>query len=271
MSAIDCHAHIYPPEFAIPPGPGHKPDPYERKTREDYLAVLGAHGLTHGVLVQPSGYQTDNGAILDAMAWAAGKIKGIAMVPYGITDAELGDLSARGIIGDRFNLVDLDRNELRAPAAIRMLERLREIDWFAEIHVFGPDLPEVAAILERHAGRLIFCHMGRPDVARGPNEPGFQRFLEFGRSGKAIAKLTGAIRISKQAFPFYDVDPYVEAVIDAFTLERCVWGSDWPFVILKNAITYEQVVAWFERVVPNAGDRRKLLWETPARLFGFSG
>jgi predicted TIM-barrel fold metal-dependent hydrolase len=271
MPAVDTHAHIYPPAFPLPQGPGHKPEPDERKTREDYLAILGSHGMTHGVLVQPSGYQTDNSAILDAMAWAEGAIKGIAMVPYAISDGELADLGARGIIGDRFNLVDLDRNELRAPAAQRMLERLREIGWFAEIHVFARDLPDLAPILERHAGRLIFCHMGRPDVERGIDDPGFQRFLEFGRSGNAIAKLTGAIRISREkTFPFKDVDPFVEATLEAYTLERVIWGSDWPFVILKGAITYDQVVEWFERVVPSQTDRAKILWDTPARLFGFS-
>jgi predicted TIM-barrel fold metal-dependent hydrolase len=271
MSAVDTHAHIYPQNFAIPPGPGHKPEPYERKTREDYLQILSAHGMTHGVLVQPSGYQTDNGAIVDAMAWRKGTIKGIAMVPYGITDNELAELTARGIVGDRFNLVDLDAKELLLPEAQRMLDRLREIGWYAEIHVFAKDLPGIAPILEKHAGQLIFCHMGRPDPELGARDPGFQRYLEFGRSGKAIAKLTGAIRISKtKKFPFEDVDPFVEATLEAFTLDRVIWGSDWPFVILKQAITYDRVVEWFHRVVPSEADRKKILWETPAQLFGFT-
>lgn len=271
MPAIDTHAHIYPPAFPIPPGPGHKPEPAERKTREDYLEVLHAHDMTRGILVQPSGYQTDNGPILDAMAWAKGAIKGIAMVPYDITDSQLADLSARGMIGDRFNLVDLDSRELHDPRAQRMLERLRDIGWYAEIHIFSRDLPDVAPILEKHAGRLIFCHMGRPDVERGIKDPGFQRYLEFGRSGKAVAKLTGAIRISKdKKFPFADVDPFVQATLEAYTLDRVIWGSDWPFILLKGAITYDQVVEWFQRVVPRAEDRQKILWDTPARLFEFA-
>lgn len=271
MPAVDTHAHIYPPHFPIPPGPGHKPEPYERKTREDYFEVLGAHAITHGVLVQPSGYQTDNGAIVDAMAWRPNNIKGIAMVPYNITDSQLEDFGRRGIIGNRFNLVDLDPKELHDPAAQRMLDRLREMGWYAEIHVFSSNLPDIARVLEQHAGQLIFCHMGRPDVERGVRDPGFQRYLEFGRSGKAIAKLTGAIRISRdKKFPFTDVDPFVQATLEAYTLDRIIWGSDWPFVILKGAITYDQVVAWFERVVPSARDRAKILWDTPSRLFGFS-
>lgn len=271
MPAVDTHAHIFPPHFPIPSGLGNKPEPQERKTREDYLDVLHAHGMTHGVLVQPSGYQRDNSAIVDAMAWQKGKIKGIAVLPYDVSDSQLADFAARGIIGDRFNLVDYDPGELRDPGAQRMLDRLREADWYAEIHVFSRDLPDVAPILEAHAGRLIFCHMGRPDVERGVRDPGFQRYLEFGRSGKAVAKLTGAIRISKdKKFPFTDVDPFVEATLEAYTLDRVVWGSDWPFIILKGAITYDEVVAWFERVVPSAHDRARILWDTPARLFGFS-
>jgi predicted TIM-barrel fold metal-dependent hydrolase len=270
MQAVDCHAHIFPPQFPLPEGAGHKPQPYERKTREEYMQTLREHGVTHGVLVQPSGYQRDNSAMLDAMAFAGGAVKGIAMIDYGTSDEQMAELERRGVVGHRFNLVDLDRDELRHPDAVRLLERLRDRGWYAEIHARSPWLTELAPTLERHGGTLIFCHMGRPSVELGVDEPGFRRFLEFGRSGQAIAKLTGAIRLSREPFPFADVDPFVAAVLDAFTAERCIWGSDWPFILLQQRIDYAQTLAWLERVVPNADDRRRILWDNPARLFGFS-
>lgn len=267
--AVDTHAHVFPPLFPLPDGPGHKPATYERVSREDYLAMLSAHGVTHGVLVQPSGYGRDNAAMLDAMAFASPRVKGIAMVAYDASDAELDELERRGVVGHRFNLYDLDPNELREAAAIRLLERLRERGWFAEIHIDAPRLPQIAPILEKHAGKLLFCHMGRPDVERGVDEPGFARFLEFGRSGQAVAKLTGAIRFSKRPFPFDDVDPYVEAIFGAYGIRGCVWGSDWPFILLQQRITYDRTIAWLERAVPDSADRNTILWHNPQRLFGF--
>jgi predicted TIM-barrel fold metal-dependent hydrolase len=268
--AVDTHAHIFPPAFPVPDGPGLKPAPYEQVTREDYLAILRDHGVTQGVLVQPSGYGRDNSAMLDAMAHAGPLLRGIAMVAYDATDAHLDELERRGVVGHRFNLYDLDPNELREPAAIRLLERLRERGWYAEIHLDAPRLPAIAPILEKHAGKLLFCHMGRPAIERGVAEPGFARFLEFGRTGQAVVKLTGAIRFSKRAFPFEDVDPYLAAIFDAYGTSGCIWGSDWPFIALQQRITYDQAVAWFERAVSDDRDRRTILWENPQRLFGFS-
>jgi predicted TIM-barrel fold metal-dependent hydrolase len=267
---IDAHAHIFPLEFPIPEGPGNKPEPYERTNIVDFREVLRAQGVSHGLLVQPSGYLFDNTALLDGIARSGGTVRGIGVVPYSISDSELADLQARGMVGHRFNAVDLSPGEFEKPEAVRFLDRLREIGWIAEIHVFASDLPTIAPALERSRARLMFDHLGRPDVRRGVYEPGFARFLEFGRSGQGFAKLTCAIRVSQEAFPFFDVDPYVAAILEAYTPQRCVWGSDWPFVLLKRGITYAQVQAWFERVVPDEKARRAIQWETPATAFGFA-
>lgn len=269
QSAVDTHAHVFPPDFPIPEGSGNKPASYEMKTREEYLATLREHGMTHGMLVQPSTYQTDNAAMLDAIAHAGGAVKGTAVLEVAISEAALDDLARRNIIGARFNIIDLNPDEFAKPETAGMLERLRERDWWTEIHAFAPSFVSLAPILERCAGRLMFDHMGRPRIEHGLNEPGFRRFLELGRSGRHCAKLSGAIRISKQAFPFTDVDPYVHAVIDAFGIENCVWGSDWPFITLEQRITYPQTLEWLERIFPRAEDRRRILWENPVRLFGY--
>jgi len=61
----------------------------------------------------------------------------------------------------------------------------------------------------------------------------------------------------------------VRAAIDAFTLDRCVWGSDWPFLRLPARTDYGPVLAMLTRWIPDAADRQRVLWDTPARLFGF--
>ena len=54
--------------------------PDERGTREAFCAVLDEHGVSNGVLVQLSGYGTDNSANLDAMKSYPGRFKAIAVV-----------------------------------------------------------------------------------------------------------------------------------------------------------------------------------------------
>lgn len=63
--------------------------------------------------------------------------------------------------------------------------------------------------------------------------------------------------------------PLVLAWGEAFTLDACVWGSNWPFLRAPERIDYGTLLRLVERLFPDAADRRKLLWETPCRLFGF--
>jgi predicted TIM-barrel fold metal-dependent hydrolase len=47
-------------------------------------------------------------------------------------------------------------------------------------------------------------------------------------------------------------------------------GSDWPFLRAPERVDYGPLLRLVERLVPDFEDRRKLLWETPRALFGFS-
>ncbi|MEO6748618.1 MAG: amidohydrolase family protein, partial [Casimicrobiaceae bacterium] len=58
--------------------------------------------------------------------------------------------------------------------------------------------------------------------------------------------------------------------VEAFTLDMCMWASDWPYLRASGHIDYGVLLKLVERQFPDAADRRKLLWETPGRLFGFT-
>jgi predicted TIM-barrel fold metal-dependent hydrolase len=80
--------------------------------------------------------------------------------------------------------------------------------------------------------------------------------------------VTIAKAVDSHAHVFCATGKYAFA-IDAFTLERCVWGSDWPWVRMDERMDYGPVYACLQRWLPDENDRRKVLWESPARLFGF--
>jgi predicted TIM-barrel fold metal-dependent hydrolase len=66
---VDCQAHIIDPaRFPLTAPRGYKPRSDESGTREELAAILDAQGIRHAVLVQLSGYGTDNAPLLDAMA-----------------------------------------------------------------------------------------------------------------------------------------------------------------------------------------------------------
>ena len=95
--------------------------------------------------------------------------------------------------------------------------------------------------------------------------------LELGRSGRAIVKLSAPFRIADPADGYAAIAPHVEALFEAFDLERRLWGSDWPFLALSGGITYDASLAALGRWLPDAADREIVLVRNPARLFGFAG
>jgi predicted TIM-barrel fold metal-dependent hydrolase len=60
----------------------------------------------------------------------------------------------------------------------------------------------------------------------------------------------------------------VRALIDAFTLDRCLWASDWPYLRAPSRVDYGVLLALALELFPDAADRRTLMWDTPRALFG---
>lgn len=269
MAGIDSHAHVFAPGHPFAPGIPYTPHPSQHGTAAAFRAVLDAHGLTHGLLVAAQPYLYDNTCLLRAIAASAGRFKGIALVRPGVSERDLATLAAAGVIGIRFNLSTFGTREFVEPGAERLLAQVRELGWFLQVHCEHDELVAVMPILRRTGVRLMIDHFGRPDVTAGVDQPGYAALLELGQSGNNVVKLSGAFRSSRAGYPYTDVDPFIAAAIEAFTLERCVWGSDWPFVRTEERIDYGPLLACLPRWLPDEADRRTVLWDTPARLFGF--
>jgi predicted TIM-barrel fold metal-dependent hydrolase len=268
--AADCHAHVFcRSRFGYAPDAAYEPHSSQAGTVARFLAVLEAHGLSHGLLVGPEPHGTDNRCLLESLAAGNGRLKGIALVQPDVAERELTALADRGVVGIRFNLSTFGMSQFGHPATERLLARLQEMGWFLQIHCAKDELVEAAPIIRRAGVRVIVDHFGRPDVARGLTQPGFRTLLELGRSGDTVVKLSGPFRSSHEGWPYADIEPFIAAAIEAFTLERCVWGSDWPYVRVNERIDYGPELACLHRWLPDEADRRKVLWETPARLFGF--
>ena len=269
--AVDSHAHVFnPARFPLRDTGGHMPAANECGTPAQFLTVLDAHHMTHGLLVNPqAGYATDNSCMLDAIALSRGRLKGVALIGHDISDAELGALNAGGVVGARFNLLFAHATSIHGKAGETLLARIRELGWFAQIYSRDDGIVDALPVLRAAGIRVVVDHCGGFDPDKGLGQAGFQALLGLGRAGNAAVKLSGAFRLSRQPWPHPDLDPYIAALIDAFTPANCVWGSDWPFVRFPERVDYSPQLALLARWLPKASDRRTVLWDAPRRWFGF--
>ena len=267
---IDCHNHVLDPaRFAYADDVAYRPAGQEIATRSQHIDVMDAYGVRYALLVGPnSGYGTDNGCLLDAIAQAHGRFKGIAVVPNDVSRAELIRLKAAGIVGVAFNTT-VNGVAYYANAA-PLLRLLAELDLFVQVQVEHDQLLALAAPLQASGARILIDHCGRPTPSAGLAQPGFQALLALARTGRAAVKLSGFQKFSVEPAPYHDALPFVRALVDAFTLDACLWASDWPFLKAAQRLDYGPLLKLVERWFPDPADRRRLLWDTPRRLLGFA-
>jgi predicted TIM-barrel fold metal-dependent hydrolase len=268
---IDCHNHVFDPaRFPYAADTIYRPAGAEIGTPAQLVQTFDAYGVRHALIVGPnSGYQFDNRCLLDTLRRNAGRFKGIAVVRNDATRGELEELKAAGIVGCAMNPALYGVEPYRDIAGL--LRHLEALDLFAQVQVQDDQLPALMPAIERADVRILIDHCGRPNPRAGIDQPGFRALLDLGRSGRAFVKLSGHVKYSREAYPYADTRPYVDALLGAFTLDACVWGSDWPFLRAPERIDYGPLLKLVEVLLPDAADRRKLLWDTPRRLFGFGG
>ena len=266
---IDCHCHVFDPaRFPYLADTFYRPSGQEIGTAQQLAHVLDAHGVRHALLVGPnSGYELDNRCMLDAIARSPGRLKGIAVVANDIGRAGLETLRAAGVIGVAFNATHHGVGHYLGVAAL--LEELRALDLCVSLQVRDDQLVALAPLLERSGVRILIDHCGRPAPERGLGQPGFQALLGLARTGRAFVKLSGYSKFARDPHPHGDVRPFVDALLDAFTPDRCLWASDWPHLRAPERVDYGPLLTLLETLIPDAGARRKVLWETPRRMLGF--
>jgi predicted TIM-barrel fold metal-dependent hydrolase len=265
---VDGHCHVLDPaHFPYNPKAAYRPQGQEIGSADYFSHVMDAYGVRHALLVGPnSGYGDDNRCLLSAIANGNGRFKGIAVVANDTASERLRELKAQGIVGIAFNS-SLHGFEYYADIEPLLL-RLAALDMWAQFQVEGDHLILFRPMIERTGVRVLIDHAGRPSLSGGLQQPGFQTLLDLGRTGRAVVKLSGFAKFSQTGYPFADTDAYVDALVQAFGLEQCIWASDWPYLKAAYRLDYGPLLKWVERKFSPA-DRRKILWDVPLRLFRF--
>lgn len=266
MHRTDCHAHVFDLDVTLVGERRYTPASSARAAQ--YINQLDAHGFDRGVLVQPSFLGTDNSQLLVALREFGDRLRGIAVVDPDVSQETLDQLDAGGTVGIRLNLIGKDVPALRDAHWQRLFKRLIALDWHVEVHCHARGLDAVLPPLLDAGVRIVVDHMGRPDPALGIDDPGFRYLLSMGHTGTVWVKLSGSYRhgAEGQALATQAVTP----LVDAFSLRRLVWGSDWPHTMFEETMSFGETVHRLDAWLPDFADRQIVTAEVPAALYRWS-
>jgi 2-pyrone-4,6-dicarboxylate lactonase len=226
--ACDCHAHICGPTALYPYAEKRIYTPPDALIG-DYERLLDALGVARAVLVQPSFYATDNGAMLAALKAAKRPMRGVAVIAEEASERELEDLHRAGVRGARINIVDLKDGKGLLPLARieRLAGRVKRFGWHIEFLMHVDEFPDLDRTLGKLGVDVVFGHLGYVKADKGTAAPGFQALLRLLRSGRAMAK--------------------------------------WSIPMPNDGELADLLLNW----IPDAAIRKRVLVDNPSALYGF--
>ena len=265
--ACDAHMHVFGPQERYPrvPRPHYTlPD----GTLDHYLRLMPYLGIERFVIVQPSFYDTDNRCLLDMLALAGERARGIVMIEPDIADAELDRfhrIGVRGVRLDLFKRAQMPLAEIQAYIA-GMAARISRLGWHLQFYVPGYVVKKLIDFLATLKIDFVIDHMGYMLEEDGLTQADFGKLLALARGGHCWLKLSGPYRIAKGKG--YEAVEHVAKAIVNNAPERAIWGSDWPHIPNSQRDTGELLnlmTVW----APDEATRRRILADNPKRLFGF--
>lgn len=267
LGAVDAHCHVFGPGDKFPYAPERKYTPCDAP-KEKLFALRDFLGFTRNVIVQATCHGHDNAALVDALETSKEEARGIASVRPDISIAELERLDIAGVRGVRFNfvkrLVDFTPREVLTDIA----KKIAPMEWHVVVYFEAQDLDELAPFFTSLPTKVVIDHMGRPDVARGIDDPQFKKFMDFLDANPNIwTKVSGAERLSLQGAPYDDFVPFARMAVEHFP-DRVLWGTDWPHPNLKSHMPDDgMLVDILPKIAPTEALQKKLLIENPMRLY----
>jgi L-fuconolactonase len=277
MPIIDAQVHAYErnhpgrPWHAVLIGP-------PEVTGDQMVAAMDAVGVDGAILVSPfTMYRYDASYALDVHKRHPGRF---ALVkPVDPADPSVAEVIADwkrtpGAVGIRMLLVRGGYAEDPSdPGLNGVLAAAARLSLPVNLHIAGRLEQGIELIRHNPDTQIIVDHLGlvQPHQLPLPAEPWAElpKVLTLAKERNVAIKISGACTLSREPFPYGDIWDPVCRVIDAFGIDRCMWGTDWTRAV--KFLTYAQGVDAFRRTERiSAGDKAKLMGDTLSRIYGWS-
>jgi L-fuconolactonase len=129
----------------------------------------------------------------------------------------------------------------------RGISLLHEYALVYDLLVFERHLPQTIEFVDRHPNQVfVLDHIAKPLVRERVLSPWRERIADLAQRENVYCKISGmATEADWSAWTYEDLEPYFDAVLEAFGPRRLMFGSDWPVLLL--AAPYEKWTAVVNR------------------------
>ena len=276
MPVIDVQVHAYERNHPVRPWAGHLHGP-QSANGEEMVAAMDAVGVDAAIIVSTFNlYRYDPSFALEVYRKYPERfrvVKPIDAIDPAIDDVVADWAKTKGAVGVRIML----RDELLSDPADPRLNRA-----FAAAGKHGLPvnflcwgrLDDGTELVKRNPDTVVVIdHLGllQPNEPPPPAEPwaDLPKLLALAAYPNTRVKISGACTLSRGPYPYDDIWDPVLRIIEAFGVDRCMWGTDWTRT--SGMLTYEQGVRPFRETTRlSEGDRAKLMGGTLQSVYKWS-
>ncbi|WP_299654394.1 amidohydrolase [uncultured Tateyamaria sp.] len=265
VGAWDTHVHLLGgPEHDLSPTRAQNPpkgiDFDGWLTR--FRAHLDALGCTHSLIVHSILYGTDNTVTLEAVRAMGKGFKGVGLLPDGAATRDIKHFADNNLVAVRLNYVHggvltWDGAKAMAPALADHGMHIQML-LHADQHI-----EELADDIRALPVPLVIDHCGWP-TNFDAHTPAIDALCALLAEGHVHIKLSAPYRLTDDA---EQTNTLVRRLIDA-NPDACLWGSDWPHIMLNGAQMPQAATLADElTVITTKEEQQKIFVDTPTRLF----
>ena len=260
-NVIDTHVHVWPHGLLHP----------AQRTTEPLAANAGslrramARERVQTALVSPAGNYLRNEYVVAAARRHPDALRSVvALRPEdGSAVPELVRRHAQGAIGVQILGRGASLRPGRAELAL-LVDAAAALDMFVQWSLAIGQAEVVSWAAARHAGQVnVVNHLALPGSMSGDDAA---RLRALASVPEAILKVSGLYALSQQEYPYEDTWSWIEQSVDAFGVDRLIWGSDWPLSLAGSSYADEiRLLDYLEFLTEQ--DRRVIRIETARRIF----
>ncbi len=135
-----------------------------------------------------------------------------------------------------------DPNYLAKPETIANVKKLGELGITFDLLTKTPELAAAIKLVRACPDvQFVMDHISKPYIAKRELEPWRTLMTELATFPNVLCKVSGLVTEANwKTWDVNDFKPYIDHVIEIFTPQRLMFGSDWPVANLGG--TYSQIV-----------------------------
>ena len=223
-----------------------------------YASLAEDHGVKAALVVAYADvpWAAENNRYLARMVAQYDWVRPVAYYDPGEppTTDDLERLKSEGFVGLSFYVFGQERVDALLSISDEVWSWLTSRQWLVSVNSKGGDWTAWQTILQQHGElRLVVSHLGLPPkVSEPPTEAGAREamasVLALAGFPQSRVKLSGFYAMTDPGhdYPHRAAWPYVEALMEAFGVERLLWASD--FSPCLDWLTFPQTFGLFSRM-----------------------